>query len=82
MKDIAILRGYDEQDNLVYDVEVSTHDYWDEDQIFDKPEKMKELKIVRIAGKLYNGSGKLFKQFETIWDKEGKYVSEKIEEPN
>ena len=51
MKDIAILKGYDEKDNLVYDVEVLIHDYWDEDQIFDKPEKMKELKIVRIDRK-------------------------------
>jgi hypothetical protein len=82
MKDIAILKGYDEKDNLVYDVEVLIHDYWDEDQIFDKPEKMKELKIVRIVGQLYNESEKLFKRFETIWDKEGKYVSEKSEEFN
>ncbi len=82
MKDVAILKGYDEQNKLVYDIEISTHDYWDGDQVFDNPKTLKELKIVRIIGMLYDGEGKLFKQFETIWDKEGKYVNEKSEEFN
>lgn len=75
MKDVAILKGYDESNNLVYDVEISIHDYWDEEQVFDKPETMKEHKIVRIVGALYDQAGVLFNEFETIFDKNGKYVS-------
>lgn len=72
MKDIAILKGYDQEDKLVYESEQKLVDFYEEDQIFDNPLSLVRLGIVRVDGELFDNEKKI-KEFRTYYTEEGKY---------
>ncbi len=72
MKDVAILKGYDQEDKLVYESEQKLVNFYEEDQIFDNPLALVASGIVRLDGELFDNENKI-KEFRTYYTKEGKY---------
>ena len=78
MKDIADLTGYNEKGEIVYQVKMSVHDYYDGEHPWDDTEKILKLSLTRVNGKIYDSKGILIQDFETAFSKAtGKYIGSK-----
>ena len=78
MKDIADLTGYNEKGEIVYQLKMSVHDYYDGEHPWDDTEEILKLGLTRINGKIYDSEGTLNQEFETSFSKDtGKYIGSK-----
>ncbi len=78
LAELAIIVGYDKEDNIVYDETMSLDEYYDGAHLWDDNEKISKIGLVRIQGKLYGPEGKLFQDFESAFSKQtGEYIGDK-----
>lgn len=67
-KDCAILIGYDPNGRCVYSAQMALSDYWDGEHVWDTNVGVKSLHLERIHGYLFDESGDLLQEFESIFD--------------
>jgi hypothetical protein len=75
IKEMAFLKGYDKDGNIVYSEELSLDQYYDGEHIWDKSKNVKKRKLVKIQGKIYNYDGILEQEFENAYSETtGEYI--------
>lgn len=78
MKDVAELVGYNAKGEVVYKETISIHDYYDGEHPWDDTKQIQELGLTRVHGKLYEGDGSMFQEFETAFSADtGEYIGSK-----
>jgi hypothetical protein len=68
IKSTAILIGYNDEDRCVYSEIIDIHDYYDGEHVWDEPASVKRLKLQMVRGYLFDSSGVLTQEFESIFD--------------
>jgi len=68
IKDCAILIGLSQTGSCVYSAILSLGDYWDGEHVWDSGTKVKKLKLEKLKGFLFDSSGDLLQEFESVFD--------------
>jgi hypothetical protein len=76
LKDTALLIGFNPEGGCVYSTQMSLGDYWDGEHPWDTTSGVQELRLEKVRGYLFDDSGDLLQEFETIFDLDtGSYTS-------
>ena len=76
LKDTALLIGYSAEGTCVYSAQISLDSYWDGDHPWDSDATVRALRLGKVHGYLFDPSGDLLQEFETIFDvQSGSYKS-------
>lgn len=74
-RDTAKLTGYNQHGDVVYDVRLPLHEYYDGEHPWDSSEGLLTLKMVRMTGQLFDSRGKMTQEFESIFSPtDGAYI--------
>ena len=68
LKDSALLIGYNADGACVYTAQMPLEDYWDGEHIWDTDTGVQDLRLERIHGYLFDSSGELLQEFESIFN--------------
>ena len=68
IRDTAILIGLDASGVCVYSDGISLAEYWDGEHVWDSDVTTRQLKLVKVKGFLFDETGDMFEEFETIFD--------------
>ena len=78
MKNTALLIGYNTDGQVVYMERLTTYQFYDGEQVWDRDEAVRDLNLVRLIGELYDDDGNVYQSFETRFCAEtGDFVSSK-----
>jgi len=76
LREMAILSGYDVEDNVVITEKLSVHDYYDGSHpMIDDEEYRKANSIKYIIGLIYDLDGRLDQKFKNQYDRNGELLS-------
>ncbi len=76
LRSVAVIRGFDEQENQVIEKELPLGDYWNRSHdLIDNREFRITQSIRKVIGHLFSEKGKIVQHFENLYDKTGSYVS-------
>jgi hypothetical protein len=64
----AVLIGYDPDDMCIYSDILDLSDYYDGEHVWDKGESVKQLRLQRVKGFIFDSKGILDQEFESIFD--------------
>jgi hypothetical protein len=68
VRDCALLVGYNPEGDCIYSAEMPLDQYWDGEHVWDEVTGIKELRLERLRGYLFDSSGELLQEFESIFD--------------
>jgi hypothetical protein len=68
IKSAAVLIGYDPDGNCVYSEILDLSDYYDGEHVWDSGVTVKQLKLQKIRGFLFDSDGVLLQEFESTFD--------------
>ena len=68
IKGMAVLIGYDPDGSCIYSDVLDLSDYYDGDHVWDSGESVKDLRLQRVKGYLFDDDGNLDQEFESIFD--------------
>jgi len=68
IKGMAVLIGVDPDGHCVYSDFLDLSDYYDGDHVWDHAEPVKELRLQKMRGYLFDSNGLLDQEFESIFD--------------
>ena len=68
LKDCALLIGCNPEGLCVYTAKLPLADYWDGGHIWDTDTGIQNLRLQRVHGYLFESSGELIQEFESIFD--------------
>ena len=68
LKGVALLIGYSPELTCVYSALMPTGDYWDGEHPWDATSGIKTLRLEKLHGYLFDESGGLMQEFESIFD--------------
>lgn len=70
IKECAILIGYDPEGHCIYSDARDLSEYYDGEHVWDSDEKVREMRLQKVKGYLFNSEGTLDQEFESIFDLE------------
>jgi len=68
IKNKAVLIGYNPEGKCVYSEIIDISDYYEGEHVWDRSEPVKQLRLQKVRGFLFNAQGILNQEFETIFD--------------
>lgn len=76
IKSKAVLLGYDPNGKCVYSDILDLSDYYDGEHVWDRSGSVKQLRLHKVRGFLFDSKGALDQEFESVFDlKTGTYKS-------
>ena len=66
--DRAVLIGYNPEGECIYSEIIEFGDYYDGEHVWDDGETVKKLRLQKVRGFLFDSSGVLSQEFESIFD--------------
>ena len=66
--DTAILVGLSPEGKCVYSDSLPLDEYWDGEHAWDRAEDVKNLRLEKLRGFLFDSDGELIQEFETTFD--------------
>ena len=66
--DKAVLIGYNPEGQCIYSEIIEFGDYYDGEHVWDDGETVKKLRLQKVRGFLFDSSGELSQEFESIFD--------------
>jgi len=75
LRDIALLRGFDAKNGVVFETQLDLHEYWDElHPAIDEALFRSQRGIRKLSGTLYGSKGNLLQEFENAYDSSGELI--------
>ncbi len=68
IRDSAILVGYNPEGACIYSALMSLGEYWDGEHIWDSDSNVKQLRLEKVRGYLFDSAGELFQEFESTFN--------------
>ena len=68
IKDTAILVGLSPEGKCVYSESIPLGAYWDGERAWDSGESIKQLRLEKLHGYLFDSNGDLLQEFESTFD--------------
>jgi hypothetical protein len=68
IRDCALLIGFNPEGACVYSARIPLEDYWDGEHVWDTDTGIQELRLERVHGYLFDTSGELLQEFESVFD--------------
>ena len=68
IKDVVLLIGYNDLGQCVYSDSLVSSDYYDGDHIWDDAKKVKNMKLRKVKGYIFDEEGELSQEFESIFN--------------
>ena len=65
--DTAKLIGYNQFDDIVYSNRLSLYDYYSGEHVWDSPDGVLKLGLVKIIGTLFDDGGHITQEFESAF---------------
>jgi hypothetical protein len=79
IKATAVITGYDKSGELVYSDQISLDNYYDGEHVWDFPDDIIKIGMVKMQGKIYNYDGNVEQEFETTFSEElGEYLGSEV----
>ena len=68
LRDCVLLIGYNPEGHCVYSSQMRLADCWDGEHVWDADNGVQNLRLERLHGYLFELSGELVQEFESIFD--------------